>query len=82
MEPTTLRHWFATNLRRLRHAKRISQEELAFKAEMNRTYVNRLEKGFTYPGLKIIVKLANVLEVEPTELLKPPPRQARGKPRS
>jgi transcriptional regulator with XRE-family HTH domain len=37
---------------------------------VNRTYLSKPEKGASYPGLKIIAKLANVLEVEPAELLR------------
>ena len=58
-----LRSIFATNLRRLRHAKGISQEDLAYTAEINRTYVSKLEKGVTYVGLEIIGKIAEVLEI-------------------
>ena len=40
---------------------------------MNRTYMSKLEKGASYPGLEIIARLATVLEVEPAELLRMPP---------
>jgi transcriptional regulator with XRE-family HTH domain len=70
MDPQDLRQAFAANLRRLRHAKGISQEDLAHEAGINRSYMSKLEKGATYPGLEIIAKLATVLEVEPAELLK------------
>jgi transcriptional regulator with XRE-family HTH domain len=75
-----LRQVFAANLRRLRHAKGLSQEDLAYEADVNRSYMSRLEKGATYPGLEIIGKLATVLEVEPAELLKAAARKkARGR---
>jgi transcriptional regulator with XRE-family HTH domain len=67
-----LRQVFASNLRRLRHAKGLSQEDLAYEADVNRTYMSKLEKGGSYPGLEIIGKLARVLGVEPAELLKAP----------
>jgi transcriptional regulator with XRE-family HTH domain len=73
-----LRQVFAANLRRLRHLKGLSQENLAYEAGVNRTYMSKLEKGGSYPGLEIIGKLATVLEVEPAELLKP---SAKRKPR-
>ena len=57
-------------MRRLRHARGISQEGLAHEAGINRSYMSRLEKGASYPGLEIIAKLATVLEVEPVELLR------------
>jgi transcriptional regulator with XRE-family HTH domain len=71
-----LRQVFAANLRRLRHAKGLSQENLAYKADVNRTYMSKLEKGGSYPGLEIIGKLAAVLGVDPAELLKLPPKRA------
>jgi transcriptional regulator with XRE-family HTH domain len=75
-----LRQVFAANLRRLRHAKGLSQEDLAYSADVNRSYMSRLERGATYPGLEIIGKLAAVLGAEPDELLKmPPKRKARGR---
>jgi transcriptional regulator with XRE-family HTH domain len=75
-----LRQVFAANLRRLRHQKGLSQEDLAHEAEVNRTYMSKLEKGGSYVGLEIIGKIAAVLEVEPAELLMPPPKKkARGR---
>lgn len=72
-----LRQVLATNLRRLRHEKRLSQEELALKARINRTYVSKLEGGKTWAGLEIIAKLARVLNAEPAELLRRPPRSKK-----
>jgi transcriptional regulator with XRE-family HTH domain len=75
-----LRQVFAANLRRLRHAKGLSQEDLAYEADVNRSYMSTLERGATYPGLEIIGKLAGVLGVEPAELLRlPARRRARGR---
>ena len=67
-----LREVFAANLRRLRHAKGLSQDDLAYEAEVSRSYLSQLEKGAFYASLKIVGKLATVLEVEPAELLKIP----------
>jgi transcriptional regulator with XRE-family HTH domain len=72
-----LRQVFASNLRRLRHARGLSQEELAHEANVNRTYMSKIEKGGTWVGLEIIGKLSEVLEVEPAELLKLPRRRGR-----
>jgi transcriptional regulator with XRE-family HTH domain len=77
MDPRDLRDAFAANLRRLRHAKGISQEELAHQAGINRSYMSKLEKGASYPGLEIIAKLATVFEVEPTELIRLPAAQPK-----
>jgi transcriptional regulator with XRE-family HTH domain len=70
-----LRQVFAANLRRLRHARGLSQEDLAHEADVNRTYMSKIEKGGTWVGLEIIGKLAAVLEVEPAEFLKLPTRR-------
>jgi transcriptional regulator with XRE-family HTH domain len=72
-----LRDVFAANLRRLRHAKGLSQDDLAYEAEVSRSYLSQLEKGAFYASLKIIGKLAAVLEVEPAELLRLPQRRTR-----
>ena len=72
-----LRDVFAANLRRLRHQKGVSQEELAHEAGINRTYLSKLETAVSYAGLEIIGKLASVLDVEPAELLKLPPKRTR-----
>lgn len=66
-----LRQLFAANLRRLRNAKGLSQEALAYEADIDRAYLSRLERGASYVGLEIIGKLADVLEVQPMEFLRP-----------
>ena len=53
-----LREVFATNLRRLRHAKGLSQDDLAYEAEVSRSYLSQLEKAAFYASLKIVEKLA------------------------
>jgi transcriptional regulator with XRE-family HTH domain len=71
-----LREVFAGNLRRLRHAKGMSQDDLAYEAGVSRSYLSQLEKGAFYASLKIVDKLAVALEVEPAELLKIAPVRA------
>ena len=75
-----LREVFAANLRNLRHAKGLSQDDLAYEAEISRSYLSQLEKGAFYASLKIVGKLAAVLGVEPAELLRlPSTRRIRAK---
>jgi transcriptional regulator with XRE-family HTH domain len=74
-----LREVFATNLRRLRHAKGLSQDDLAYEADVSRGYLSQLEKGAFYASLKTIAKLADVLEVEGWELLKTDRKSAQPK---
>src|SRR5271163_533432 len=63
-----LREVFAGNLRRVRHAKGMSQDDLAYEAQISRSYLSQLEKGAFYASLKIVGKLAEALGVEPAEL--------------
>ena len=56
-----LRDVFATNLRRLRHEKGLSQDDLAYEAEVSRSYLSQLEKGVFYASLKIIGRLSEAL---------------------
>ena len=72
-----LRKVFAGNLLRFRRAKGLSQEALAYEADVNRTYISKLEKGSAYVGLEIIGKLATVLDVQPADFLIPPGRKKR-----
>ena len=51
---------FATNLRRLRHQRGLSQEELAYEAGINRTYVSKLETGATWVGLEVVSRLSRI----------------------
>lgn len=65
---------FAVNLRQLRNAKGISQDELAYEANVSRSYLSQLEKGAFYASLNVIGRLAEALEVEPAELLRALPK--------
>ena len=73
-----LRGIFATNLRRIRRSRGVSQEELADIANINRTYISKLETGVTYAGLEIVGKLADALDVDPVEFLRAPSKSDRG----
>jgi transcriptional regulator with XRE-family HTH domain len=74
-----LRQLFATNLRRLRHERKVSQEQLAHDAEVDRAYLSRVERAVTYVGLEIIEKLAAILEVDPAEFFRRPGRSVSRK---
>lgn len=65
-----LRKLFATNLRRLRRERRISQEKLANDAGIDRAYLSRVERAVTFVGLEIIGKLSSELGVEPVEFFR------------
>ena len=72
-----LRKVFATNLRRWRNTRGLSQDDLAYEAGVSRSYLSQLEKGSFYASLKVIGRLAEALEVEPAELLRMPSQQRK-----
>lgn len=74
-----LRDVFAANLRRLRNAKGLSQDELAYDAGVSRSYLSQIEKGTYHTSLRVLGKLAETLGVEPAELLRLPPKSAKGR---
>jgi transcriptional regulator with XRE-family HTH domain len=59
----------AANIRRLRTAKGLSQEQLAELAQFHRTYVSQLERRVTNISIDGLERLAHVLGVDITELL-------------
>ncbi len=63
----SLRERVARNLRRLRNAKGISQEELADRADVNRNYVGMLEREEYAASVDMLEKLAAGLGVDPIE---------------
>lgn len=75
----TLREIVARNLRRLRQAKGLSQEELADRAGINRNYVGMLEREEHAATVDMLEKLAIVLEVEPIAFFEAP-RRGQGSP--
>lgn len=62
-----LRERVARNLRRLRHSKGLSHEELADRASINRNYVGMLEREEHAATVDMLEKLAEVLKVDPAE---------------
>ena len=69
----TLREVVAGNLRRLRNAQGLSQEELADRADVNRNYVGMLEREEHAATVDMLEKLAEVLRVDPIEFLRRAP---------
>ena len=72
-----IREVFALNLRRLRRARRLSQEELAHRAKIDRTYVSSLERSIYAAGIDVVDSLARVLGVEASDLLKRPASESK-----
>jgi transcriptional regulator with XRE-family HTH domain len=54
--------------RQLRERAEISQEELAFRAGLDRTYISGIERGRRNPSLKSMQRLAAVLDLSLDEV--------------
>ena len=68
------------NLRRLRVARGVAQEALAIDAEIDRTYVSRLERNMENPSVAVLERLAQALEVEIVEFFAKPKPGAKTPP--
>lgn len=69
---SSLRGVLAYNIKLFRFEKKISQEELAFLCELDRTYISAVERCIWNVSLGNIEKIAEALKVEPWRLLVPP----------
>ncbi|QWD89795.1 helix-turn-helix transcriptional regulator [Polynucleobacter sp. MWH-CaK5] len=47
----------------------LSQEELVFECDIDRTYIRKIELGIANPSLLVLFKIANVLKVEIKDLI-------------
>lgn len=65
-----LKEVMAINLRRLRHAKGMTQEELAERAGLSARYVGAIERANKSASVSVIGRIADALEIEPAELIR------------
>jgi transcriptional regulator with XRE-family HTH domain len=73
-----IREVLALNLRTLRRARGLSQEELADRAAVDRTYVSALERCVFGAGIDVVDRLARALGVQTADLLRAPGRDGEG----
>ena len=66
--PLNIKQRFGKAVRRRRRELDLSQEELAERAELHRTYLSDIERGEGNPSLEIIEKLANALDISVVSL--------------
>ena len=67
----SIREVLAHNLKRYRALRELSQEELAHRADIDRTYISSLERSQYAAGIDVLERLAVALDVAPFELLRP-----------
>jgi transcriptional regulator with XRE-family HTH domain len=61
---------FGDKVRAFRKEKGISQEELAFRSDLHRTYIGMIERAEKNITLKNIEKIANALEISILDLFR------------
>lgn len=57
-------------LRELRELANLSQEKLAEYCVLDRTYISLLERGLRQPTISTIFKIADALDISPSEIIK------------
>lgn len=69
---SAMRNWrsiLGKNVRRYRQQRGLTQEQVAFEAEIDLTYLGRIERGAGNPSLLVIGRIADALSVPLPKLL-------------
>jgi transcriptional regulator with XRE-family HTH domain len=67
---------FGRHLRELRLARNLTQQQLAAMIDSNHPFISNMERGLTLPGLAMLVRLADALECNVTDLVRPLDRRS------
>lgn len=65
-----LKEAMATNLRRLRHDRQLTQEELAERSGLSSRYIGAIERADVSASVTVLGQIAQALGVEASDLLK------------
>ena len=65
-----LKEVMAVNLRRVRHDKKLTQEELAHRAGISARYVGKIERANVSASVSVLGRVARALDVDPCELIR------------
>lgn len=65
----TLKQAISSNIQRIRKEQGISQEKLALKADVDRSYMSQIERCLANLSIDALLRISNALEVAPSELL-------------
>lgn len=61
--------YFGKIVKRIREEHGLSQEVLADRADLNRSYIGEVERGTAMPSLGTVTKIAKALNLSPSALL-------------
>jgi transcriptional regulator with XRE-family HTH domain len=70
-----LKRAMAINVCRERHARKLTQEELAHRAGLSPRYLGSVEREKVSASITVLGKLAQALRIDPCELLRSPKRR-------
>jgi transcriptional regulator with XRE-family HTH domain len=73
--PMDLKRAMAINVRRERHARDWSQEELADRARLSARYLGSIERAAVSASVTVLGRLAQALRIDPCELIRSPHRR-------
>jgi transcriptional regulator with XRE-family HTH domain len=65
-----LRTRVGLNVQKLRRDRKLSQEELAARAQVNQSYLSDIERGIRNPSLMVLDRIARALSVDAEEILR------------
>ena len=70
-----LKRAMATNVRRERHARKLTQEELADRAGLSARYLGSIERASVSASVTVLGRLAQAFRIDPCELIRGPQRR-------
>jgi transcriptional regulator with XRE-family HTH domain len=73
-----LKRAMAINVRRERHARQLTQEELADRAGLSARYLGSIEREDVSASVTVLEQLAKALRIDPCELIRRPQRRSGG----
>lgn len=60
---------FGQALREIRSSQQISQERLALECSLDRSYISLIERGINSPSVRVVVKIAAILNVPASKII-------------
>lgn len=69
-----LKEVMAISLRRARHDRHLTQEELAHRAGLSARYVGNIERARVSASITVLGRLADALDLDPCRLIRSPKR--------
>ena len=77
LNKVVVKQLFGARIKALRTNRGISQETLAIRASLHRTYISDIERGARNPSLETMAQLAEALEVAIAALVEVPPQSQK-----